>query len=310
FGERQPFVGVIETREHHDLRQPGILVLGLRDGDGVVSRVACNEVAQRSFEPARGLEHEQRAVEDDRFAVVKNRQRALAAVIPLTGTTVLQSRQSPPSKKSWRACKRTSSAGHFERTGRSCLGIADAVFVLRGNTYPHLRPGRGFRLPHRGTKELRISFPSGCIPFRAKVSSSCESQTEVSHLVPLRFRSNTTPSGLPRCFKSTSAIKGSLRSSGATKVMSAVSSHCVDTLRMNAVLFWLRPSNSIFGSLQLCSAAMPSAWLLRKALMSLADTAKFNPSPSVARNELIPTILPSSDNSGPPEFPGLIGVWV
>jgi hypothetical protein len=35
---------------------------------------------------------------------------------------------------------------------------------------------------------------------------------------------------------------------------------------------------------------------------------KFRPSESVARKELTPTIFPSNERRGPPEFPGLIGV--
>src|SRR5262249_25161477 len=41
---------------------------------------------------------------------------------------------------------------------------------------PHFKSSKGLRMPQRGTNELGIIFSSGCIPFNAKVSSSCESQ--------------------------------------------------------------------------------------------------------------------------------------
>src|SRR5262249_89191 len=83
---------------------------------------------------------------------------------------------------------------------------------------------RGLRSPQRGTKELGISSPLGCTPFNGNVSSNCGSQMEVFHF-PVRRWSKTIPSDLPCRFKSTSANTGCRLSSGATTVISTVSSH-------------------------------------------------------------------------------------
>jgi hypothetical protein len=72
---------------------------------------------------------------------------------------------------------------------------------------------------------------------------------------------------------------------------------------MDAVSSLFRPSKIIFGSLHI-SASSPFAWFPRKKSISLAATAKFRPSESVARKQLTPTIFPSNERSGPPEFLG------
>ena len=48
--------------------------------------------------------------------------------------------------------------------------------------------------------------------------------------------------------------------------------------------------------------------VFKKFEISSEATAKFNPLEKV--NELIPTTLPSSSTSGPPELPGLMAVLV
>lgn len=63
---------------------------------------------------------------------------------------------------------------------------------------------------------------------------------------------------------------------------------------MDAVSSLFRPSKIIFGSLHI-SASSPFAWFPRKKSISLAATAKFRPSESVARKELTPTIFPSNE---------------
>ena len=58
------------------------------------------------------------------------------------------------------------------------------------------------------------------------------------------------------------------------------------------------------------ASCLPALASETKDLTSSTDIAKFKPSLPGEPKELIPINFPLSLNNGPPELPGLLGVWV
>src|SRR5262245_47321878 len=121
-----------------------------------------------------------------------------------------------------------------------------------------------------------------------------------------------------RRLESNSAYIALVLLSGRTKIRSAKSSHFKETDLMKASSPLLRPSYKTLGLVHsFVSELLEGARLeeitlfvaARNLRTSVAATAKLSASPSPL-NAFTPINFPSSDKSGPPEFPGLIGVCV
>src|SRR5262245_1422454 len=113
-----------------------------------------------------------------------------------------------------------------------------------------------------------------------------------------------------RRFESDSAYMALVLLSGKTKIRSAKSAHFNETDLIKECSAVVRPSYSTLGSVHPFDSERLAEEITlfvaaRNLRMSVTATAKLSASP-FSLNALTPINFPSSDKSGPPEFPGLI----